>query len=161
MEQNLKQLFNKEVPAQLSALFDFIDSLFYELEERGVILRWTKDKYFIEYGFYIDSLDKSRNLFVGLFRELWEYTGKPFCLALDWKKPEDNGIGYLLKDSTGKLPGLNASFIDYDGYPCLVFDEGFFKSDLMASSFVPIIQGLSERLQFNLYFNKKSSNDNT
>ncbi|MGN6800863.1 MAG: hypothetical protein ACTHJN_03090 [Ginsengibacter sp.] len=154
MDSSFDLLFNKNLPDQLESLLDFVNDLYEELKEGNISVKWTRKRDFSEYGFNIVSADKTKTLFVGIWLDIWKFSGKPFCLALDWSNPEDNGIAYLIKDVRTKLVPLEVDYLEYDDWPTLVFGGNLFTSESSAKDFLPIIKQVTDRLQFNLYFNK-------
>ena len=154
MNTNFEVLYDNKFPTALDSLFEIIDNLNEKFIDMGVKTRWTKLKYFTEYGFYIDSSDEQKNLFVGLWYELWETKCYPFCLCLDWKNTRNNSLRYTFKEVLANYNDSKIKFIDYNDYPNLVFQAEYFKGLIDNKELFNLIVKSLEALSFNLYFKK-------
>lgn len=81
MSYNIGILENKEIPRALNSLIELIDETHTSIYEKGLVTRQHKDKYFTEYGFYIDRQNKQANVFIGLWFSVWETLGIPLCIV--------------------------------------------------------------------------------
>lgn len=150
MYYNFKKLFNTESAQELDSLMEFVADLYNGLKDKGLSLRWTKYKDFEEYGFYIDSADKNKILFCGIWFDLWETKGIPFCLAFDWKKSVENKIKYEFEKIIQSQSDDNLSILDYQGFPTVTFDATYFDSLDDASPCLNFVIKIIEEMNFGL-----------
>jgi hypothetical protein len=92
-------------------------------------------------------------LFCGLWFDLWETKGLPFCICLDWVREVNDSIKHTFFEAVEEEKIMNEVF-EYDTYPVLAFNRESLNSVTDLSLFVNLIQRLCDKLRFNLYFNK-------
>lgn len=149
---DFKILKDNKIPETIDGLRDFIDTVADSIEEKGIKIRWHKNKFWEEYGFYIDSADRKFNIFFGIWFMYWKYSGNPLCLCLDWITPHDF-------DKKRKFIALSAdekfcySHLDFEGYPTIGLKEENISIQNL-QDFITLIKTTTEALGFNLYFNK-------
>lgn len=107
---NTSTMFDKKFPESLEKTMIIVSNLFYEFKKRTFPVRLTTDRHFDEYGFYVD-LENKDTIFFGIWFAYWKETGKPVCICLGSKSPEqvsafNNGI-----KKTGLTPAKE--FDDY------------------------------------------------
>lgn len=153
MEYNFETLFKKGIPQELDQLLDLIDLLYEAIKEKDIKLRWSSPK-FVEYGFYIESADKTYDLFCGMWFSLWKSKSYPFCLALNWKPNTHytaaNDLKKILDDNRFK----DLKYLHYDDYPLVGFELEYFKTLSDHHQIIEIIQEITILLKFNIYFNR-------
>lgn len=81
---NTTTMFGKEFPESLEKTMHVIDNLYEEYKKKGFNIRWTREKYLEEYGFYI-NLPNDESIFFGIWFDYWKETGNPICICLDSK----------------------------------------------------------------------------
>ncbi len=154
MYYNFKALYNKQIPSALEKLCELIDDTYEQCEEKGITPRWHTNKYFTEYGFYIDSGDKKMNLFFGIWVDHWSLAGNPLFVCLDWKSHTDPGKTKKFKDFIETENDVFSKYIEYNEVPSGAVSLTFLNSIDGPGSIVETLKRLLDELDFDRYFNK-------
>jgi hypothetical protein len=151
----MDSLFDKLVATSIFTLYELCDDILEGLKEKGTKPYWTKDKYFDEYGFYLDSSDKSKNLFCGMWHTLWETKSSPFCFCLDWK---EKLISYDIASSFKKIISSENNrmleIIELDQYLAVSFKKEYFENLHDCKPILELFIRVVENLNFNLHFKR-------
>ncbi len=122
-----ESLFNKNLPKELDSFLKLIDDAYEHLKNEGYTVKETKQKQWIEYGFYLYNKDKSIDIFIGLWFEMWQEKGIILCICPAWKEKlvDGNKINEILK----KYPDSHVEAFDpyfvFKGFPTLSFKEKY------------------------------------
>ena len=154
MYYNFQNLFTTKVANEIESLCAMIIDLYNSLEEKGVKLKWTRDKYFDKFGFYLLSDDGTKDLFCGMWFEVWETYGYPFCFCLDGDKQVANSIKFDLEKIISSEQNPDLAVKDFQGFPIVTFNDAFFQNLNDCTPLVALFVKVTEGLKFNIYFNK-------
>jgi hypothetical protein len=127
MPCNFDILKQKDVVSALNDLTSLIDDTHTEVYELAIKTKNHTDRYFNEYGFYIDSKDKSALLFFGMWYSFWEETGNALCLMYSWDTPGEPGFKQKFKDFVEARPEIFAGVIDFEKVPVATYNSEYLK----------------------------------
>jgi hypothetical protein len=118
----LKIMFDKEIPKTLLELFEIIEQVKKNISENNEIII-SKAKTSYEHGFYVRNEDGKQLFFFGIWYKLWEETGKPLCIT--------NLNSQSTKEYSETFDDYFKNNIDYDSWKCELITESLFNSDLI------------------------------
>lgn len=128
---SFNNLFGKNFPRELELLCTYIDDTFKFFKKYQYTVKWTTlGKDLSEYGFYMHNSDKTADVFIGLWWDLWEDNGYPLCLSLNWEKSvfTTDVLQSRLKTFFANHQDKFGEFIIKETYPTLCFKLDYLNS---------------------------------
>ncbi|MBG6129953.1 hypothetical protein IWQ47_001964 [Aquimarina sp. EL_43] len=120
----IKTMFNKEVPKILLELFEVIDQVKSNLGSNNEIVI-SKAKTSYEHGFYVRDKKGKQLFFFGIWYELWKEKEKPLCIA--------NLTNQSTRDYAEIFGNYYNNNIDYKSWNCQLLSESLFNPELIAN----------------------------
>lgn len=118
----IKAMFNKEIPKIILELFEVIEQVKKEISaNQEIIISKAKTSY--EHGFYVRDNEGKQLFFFGVWYTLWEEKEKPLCIA-----------NLTSQSTTGYAEIFDSYFtnsIEYDTWNCELISESSFNSDII------------------------------
>ena len=148
MPIQISSLFDKTFPSQLDMLCQMIDECYEEAKGLNLPVSWTKDKHFNEYGFYLKTVDKSHELFLGLWYDLWETKGLPLCITFSSTKAGMNSKLEKFNTYINKELINEGYHLNYENYLLLAFNKEYFENIDNYKPILKIFIDIQECLNF-------------
>jgi hypothetical protein len=133
----LPLLFSSLAGRELNYFSEIIYDTFIELEP----MRWTTKTG--EIGFYEKDKKNKREAFFGMWFEVWEKYGLPFCLSIDVPLNERSAKYPLIQKYVVASTDKGLKYIEYDGYAIVLFEWKYFNHDNDAERLVKLFIELS------------------
>jgi len=123
-------LLNKSLAKELNTFLSLIDEAFTHLENEGYNVKRSKMMQWEDYGFYIYNKDKTINIFVGLWFDMWKEKNLLLCFNLDWKENVKNHshLSESFQKQADKYPSIYSPYFEFYEYPTLAFQEKYIKN---------------------------------
>lgn len=141
MNYKFNTLFSPPIAQELNSLCEFIDDLRDKCKSAGYKIKWSKSPDWNEYGFYLESKSTDTSLYCGIWFELWEAKGVPFCLVLD-DLESDEKCSDQVKSFVNSLEDPRVSLVYLEDLTTITFSADYFQTDDSINSIFKILKDI-------------------